>query len=469
MRIKDSNSENELLEPLEIEEEFESPADRQVRRARMVERLRLLWRERRLLARVTLWGLVISTALAFVIPARYESAARLMPPDPQSGASAALLATVAGGAGGSALGGFAGDLLGFKSSSALFVGILQSRTVQDRVVDQFRLMDVYGESRREDARDELADHTRISEDRKSGIVTLKVTDKNPQRAAAMAQAYVDELDRLVAEVSTSAARRERVFLEQRLKSVKDELDSAARSFSQFASKNAAIDIKEQGRAMLEAAAVLQGQLIAAEAELEGVREVYTENNVRVRAVRARIDELKRQLNKLGGADIDGATSSAANGNVQSASLYPSIRELPLLGVTYADLFRRTKIAEVVYELLTRQYELARVQEAKEIPSVKVLDAAHVPDKKSFPPRTLFVFFGLSISLACGVVWILGSDHWKQIDGEDPSKAFAEEVISVLKEKRTRSMGEMWLAVRGSVGGKFWRRPWGRRREGNADS
>ncbi|MCI0351648.1 MAG: Wzz/FepE/Etk N-terminal domain-containing protein [Acidobacteriales bacterium] len=459
MKVKDSNSESEILEPLEIEEEFESPADREARRARMVERLRILWRERRLLARVTLWGLVISTALAFVIPKRYESAARLMPPDPQSGASAALLATIAGGAGGSALGGFAGDLLGFKSSSALFVGILQSRTVQDRIVDQFRLMDVYGESRREDARDELADRTSISEDRKSGIVTVKVTDKSPQRAAAMAQAYVDELDRLVAEVSTSAARRERLFLEQRLKSVKDELDAAARSFSQFASKNAAIDIKEQGRAMVEAAAVLQGQLIAAEAELEGVREVYTENNVRVRAVRARIDELKRQLNKLGGADI-GVTSSAAKGGVQSASLYPSIRELPLLGVTYADLFRRTKIAEVVYELLTRQYELARVQEAKEIPSVKVLDAAHVPDKKSFPPRTLLVLLGTVLACAGGIVWLICSAVWSSTDPKSPGRALASEVLDTVKaDWPVRNNGS---GIWSSVGNAIPRFPWKRK-------
>src|SRR4029077_127180 len=150
--------------------------------------------------------------------------------------------------------------------------------------------------------------------------------------AAMAQAYVDELDRLVAQVSTSSARRERVFLEERLQKVKGELDSAARNFSDFASKNTAIDIPAQGKAMVEAAATLQGQLIAAQSELSGLQQIYTGNNVRVRAAEARIKELQQKLNEFGGA----GTHDELEGD---HSLYPSIRKLPLLGVRYADLYR----------------------------------------------------------------------------------------------------------------------------------
>src|SRR5258707_6274402 len=116
----------------------------------------------------------------------------------------------------------------------------------------------------------------------------------------MAQAYVEELNRLVAELSTSSARRERIFLEGRLQAVNQELEAAEKDFSQFASKNTAIDVKEQGKAMVEAAAMLQGQLIAAQSQYEGLREIYTDNNPRVRTVKARIDELQRQLEKLGG-------------------------------------------------------------------------------------------------------------------------------------------------------------------------
>src|SRR5260221_241525 len=141
-----------------------------------------------------------------------------------------------------------------------------------------------------DARKDLADHTSISVDRKSQIISITVTDRSPQRAAAMAHAYAEELDRLVAELSTSSARRERIFLEGRLQAVNQDLEAAEKDFSQFASKNTAIDVKEQGKAMVEAAAMLQGQLIAAQSQYEGLREIYTDNNPRVSTVKAGIDE-----------------------------------------------------------------------------------------------------------------------------------------------------------------------------------
>jgi capsule polysaccharide export protein KpsE/RkpR len=326
------------------------------------------------------------------------------------------------------MGGVAGDLLGLKSTSAIFVGILRSRTVQDRLIQQFDLRKLYGVQRIENARAQLEDHTTISEDRKSGIITIRVTDSDPQRAAALAQAYVKELNRLVAELSTSAARRERVFLEGRLKAVKEELDQASREFSQFASKNTTIDIKEQGRAMVEAAATLSGQLIAAQAELEGLRQIYTDNNVRVRAIQARVAELKRQLNKLGG-DAPDAPAAPSDGEV---SMYPSIRKLPLLGVTYSDLFRRTKINEVVFEMLTQQYELAKVQEAKEIPTVKVLDVPVIPENKSFPPRLFILFSGTVLSMGLATAWVLADARWREMDPLAPEKILAQEVFMTLR-------------------------------------
>jgi len=279
----------------------------------------------------------------------------------------------------------------------------------------------------EDARKDLADHTAITVDRKSQIIAVTMTDKSPQRAAAMSQAYVEELNHLVAELSTSSARRERIFLEERLQGVNKDLESAEKEFSQFSSKNTAIDVKAQGVAMVEAAAVLQGQLIAAQSESEGLRQIYSDNNVRVRSVKARIDELQHQLEKLGGKGESTTTVSTQ----PSESMYPSIRKLPLLGVAYADLYRRTKIQEAVLEALTKEYEMAKVQEAKEIPTVKVLDAAIVPDKKSFPPRLLIIFLGTFLALAIAVVWIFGNEAWREIDTNDDRKMFAQEVFTTL--------------------------------------
>jgi capsule polysaccharide export protein KpsE/RkpR len=354
-----------------------------------------------------------------------------MPPDSPSGLGMGLLAAMTGrlgtqGLGGTGgLGGIAGDLLGAKTSGAMFVGVIQSQTIQDRLIQQFNLMHVYHDGKIEDARKDLAEHTDVSEDRKSGIISIVVTDHDPKRATAMAKSYVDELDRVVALVSTSAARRERIFLEDRLKSVKGELDDSAKNFSDFASKNSAIDIPAQGKAMVEAAARLQGELIVAQSEVEGLRQVYTDDNVRVRTARARMNELQKKLNEIGSAGTEGGAKG-------DDSLFPSIRRLPILGVTYADLYRRTKIEETVFELLTQEYELAKVQEAKEIPSVKLLDAAIVPTKKTFPPRTVIIVSGTLLGLALAMTWITAKTRWAAVEASDPRKQLAIEVFAATR-------------------------------------
>jgi uncharacterized protein involved in exopolysaccharide biosynthesis len=406
--------------------EFPGDAERQEvsdSSKRTFESLQLLWARRRILLRFALYALLASTLIAFLIPARYESTARLMPPDNQSSSGLAIAAAAMSGAAGAAGGGLTGiasDLLGLKSTSDVFVGVLGSRTVQDKLILQFDLRKLYSDRRMDDARKALAQHTAISVDRKSQIISITVTDKSPQRAAAMSQAYVEELNRSVAGLSTSSARRERIFLESRLIAVNQDLGAAEKDFSQFASKNTAIDVKEQGKAMVEAAATLQGQLIAAKSQYEGLRQIYTDNNTRVRTVKARIDELQHELEKLGGKDE--STTNVADQS--SGSMYPSIRKLPLLGVRYADLYRRTRIQEAVLETLTKEYELAKVQEAKEIPTVKVLDVAGVPDTKSFPPRLLIIFLGTVLGTTFVALFVLGSASWNAIDAQHPGKQFA---------------------------------------------
>src|SRR5437667_407869 len=177
-------------------------------RERTVARMRLLWRRRGLLFRVALYALLASTLVAFLIPARYESTSRLMPPDSQSTSSSLAMAVAAMSGSGGGLGGIASEFLGLKSTSDVFVGILSSRTVQDKLIQQFDLKKIYGQRRMEDARKEVAKNTDISVNRKSQIITIIVTDRSAQRAAAMAQAYVEELNGLVAQLSTSSARRQ---------------------------------------------------------------------------------------------------------------------------------------------------------------------------------------------------------------------------------------------------------------------
>ena len=269
------------------------------------EQLRLLWRRRRFFIRSVAVGLLVSTLVAFLIPKSYTSTTQLMPPDPQSTSGMAMMAAMAAkGDGG--LAGVAGDLLGLKSSGALFIGVLRSQTSQDRLIQQFDLTKVYGVRLVMDARMRLDENTSISEDKKSGIITISVTDHDPQRAAALASAYVDQLNTLVSELSTSSAHRERVFLEERLKVAKQDLDNASNQLAQFSSKNNTLDIQQEGKAMLDAAGSVAGEMIAAQSQLEGLRQIYTDNNSRVRSLNARVAELRKQLEKLGGTQADGA-------------------------------------------------------------------------------------------------------------------------------------------------------------------
>ena len=409
---------------------------------RSLDAARVIWSRRGLVLRAAIRGAVVALLIALLIPNRYSSTTRLMPPESKAGSGLALLTSFLSS--GSSGGGIplAANLFDLNSSGALFVGILRSRTVEDRLIDQFSLRKVYWFAwTAKAARERLESNTDTSEDRKSGIITITVTDTNRQRARDLAQAYVRELDRLVAQLTTSSAHRERVFLEERLRAVKEDLDSAEKEFSEFASKNTTIDIKEQGKAMVEAASILQGQLIAAQSELKGLEQIYSDNNVRVRTLSARVAELQRQLEKLAGADMSSQGNSTAAGEASASthqSIYPSIRQLPLLGVSYADLYRRTRIQETVYETLTKEYEMAKVQEAKEIPSVKVLDAANVPERKSFPPTLLMTWSGFSLALVGAAVWVLAENRWTKLDPEDPRREFVAEVSSTLNA-RVRGM------------------------------
>jgi capsule polysaccharide export protein KpsE/RkpR len=382
----------------------------------------LLWEGRRTLLRAAAWGLVLATCLAFVIPKRYDSTTRLMPPANQSSSGLAMMAALAGKGGSSGLSSLAGDLLGVKSSGDLFIDVLRSRTVEDRLTDRFDLRRVYRDKYWQDAREDLARNTSIAEDRKSGVLTIVVTDRDSGRAAELARAYVEELDRLVAQVTTSSARSERIFIEQRLVTVKQDLNRASREFSEYASQNTAIDIVAQGKATVEAAARLEGEMIAAQSQLEGLERIYTKDNVRARSLQARVDELRSQLHKIGGD-----TADSSHGKPGLAGEFPSIRQLPLLGVKWADLYRETKIQETVYELLTQQYELAKIEEAKEIPVVRVLDLAEIPEKKSFPPRMLIVGLGMLLALIGASTWILAKNEWNTTDESNPQKAFLREV------------------------------------------
>ena len=362
-------------------------------------------------------GTIISLLYAVTQPNTYTSTTTLMPPEASS--SSTNLMNLLSSAGPAAS--MASSAMTLKDPDALFIGLLGSRTVQENMVQRFHLTDHYKKRLIEDACSRLKEDTAIRGNPQNGIISIIVKSDDPVLASNLAQGYVEELDRVVTTNSTSAARRERIFLEERLKTIKSDLDDSAKALSLFSTKSRTIDIPSQGRAMVDSGLKLQDQMVAARTELAGLRQSYSEDNVRIRAAHARIAELQRQIDKMMGSTIEPSLDA-------NDSAYPSVSELPALGLTYSDLERRVRVEELLWNSLTMQYEAARVQEAKEIPTVRVLDVANVPQHKSYPVRRSIVLLGAMLSLFAACISVLGLSVWEEMDPQDERKKLVAEIV-----------------------------------------
>lgn len=386
----------------------------------------LLWSRRRLLARVTVLAFLLGLGISFVIPKQYESSTSIMPPD-QQGASSMLLAAITSRTGG--LGGLASGLLGHMSTTALFIELLRSGTVAAQLTQRFHLQQVYHTRYIADTAKRLAHRTKIVDDKKSGIITITVRDSDPVRARDMAQAYLDELNNLVMRTNTSTAHQERVFIERRLQSVRADLEKSQLDLSDFSSKNSTVDIKEQARAMVDATARVQGQMLAEQSSLDSLLQLYGDSNVRVREAQAQIRTLQRELGNMNGSSAPlTAQNEETADSKESNHAYPSLRQLPRLAVPYADLYRRVRVQETVFELLTQQDELARIEEAKDVPVVSVIDPPGIPEKKSFPPRLLLTLLFVAFALLVTSYLLVLEAQWSHVTAADPRKLLAQNVV-----------------------------------------
>jgi uncharacterized protein involved in exopolysaccharide biosynthesis len=406
-------------------------------KAPWAKNLLYLWGRRRTLLRVGIVALVLSTVLAFATPERYDSGTSIMPPE-QQGGSAALLSILAGRAGGTTggLGSLASGLLGGKTSGELYIDLLQSGSVRGGIIDRLHLQQVYHTRHTKDTIKKLAARTKITENKKSGVITIVTSDTDRQRARDLANGYVEELNKLMARVSTSSAHREREFIEQRLVSVGKDLNDAEEQLSQFSSSTSTIDIKEQTRATVDAGAKLQAELIVAQSGLESLRQIYGDENVRVRSTRERIGVLQRELDKMGGSAFDPGETQAQS----SGDLYPPLRRLPELGVRYANLYRHVRVQEAVFDLLSAEYETARIQEAKDIGTVSVVDFAGWPEQKSFPIRRYFMLGGTFGALLIASLLLLIKKTWNELDEGGDLKLVAHHVRASFP-RRAASSGE----------------------------
>lgn len=350
--------------------------------------LREYWKA--LAARKRLVGLVVgvcfsaSVVVSLLLPKTYASTASVLPPQDDSTLAPTLLSQLP-----SSLTGIASGLLGASSTSDTWVGILGSQTVRDEIIRRFNLREVYGDDYIEDVRSDLGKAVTIDET-KEGIVTVTVEDRDPKRAADMANAFIEELDRVNKKVATTSGGRIRVFVKKRLEETEKDLARAEEEIKAFQEKNGAVRLDDQSKAIIDAIGAVKGQLMAKEVELQTLLSYATPNNPSVQVLSASVSELKGQLRDL-----------EQGKRVKGKSIFIPTDKFPDLTLQYARLLRDAKVQETLFELLTQQYEMARIQEAKDSPTVQVLDTAKPAEKKAGPKRTLIVAVSTLLSLILG--------------------------------------------------------------------
>jgi capsule polysaccharide export protein KpsE/RkpR len=381
------------------------------------EMLFRLWLQRNRIARWVAVGFLLSVFIGWRYP-KFDSTVQIMPPD--GGSSNGLAALIPALTKSPGLAGLAADFTGAKTTGAVFSKVLESRSVRDDLIKRFDLQTHYGTKFWDDTRLKLGSRTDIVEDKKSGIIAITVHDRDPKLAMDLANAYVDELSIVTARASTSAAKQERTFIEQRLTEETKNLQDAEHQFGQFASTNMALDVPEQMKATVEAAGRLEGELIAARAQVEALKQTYTDENIRVKSAQAHLNELERELRRIN-------SGQQTPGTQDSSNPYPSVKSLPLLGVQWTDLYRNTKVRETVVELLTQQYEMARIQEAKEATTVKILDSASTPEHKR-PSWLLLTLGGTVLFTILACFGYLMKDWWERWDQDDPRRMLIAQVL-----------------------------------------
>jgi len=355
----------------------------------------LLVQHKRFIVRFVLGAALLAVAIALLLPIRYEAKVVLLPPSSQSSSIASALLGQLGNLGSlGSLSAVAGGL-GMKTPTDMYVSLLKSRTVEDATIQRFGLMAEYHEKRLSDARKEFERRTEVVSGQKDGLIRVTVEDREPKRAAELANGYVEEFQKLSASLAITEAARRRLFFEQQLQPAKEQLAAAEESMRKTQQSTGVLQIDSQARALIESTAVLRAQVVAKEVQIQGMRSFATEDNPDLVLAKQQLSALQSQLEHLAGSQHDtGSDIVLSKGRVTGA------------GMEYLRRYRDLKYNETVYELLTKELEIAKLDEAREGEIVQVVDTAIPPDKKSSPHRTLIVIGMTVLAFFVAVFWVI---------------------------------------------------------------
>jgi tyrosine-protein kinase Etk/Wzc len=336
---------------------------------------------------------MLAAIVSLLLPKRYIATVTLLPPAQNTSLAAGFTSQLGGSLGGMAA--LAGGGLGLKNPNDMLVAMLQSRVVEDAMVQRFGLMRVYHARYLSDARNSFERHVAVKGNGPDGLIHISVEDANPNRAAEIANGYVDQFRQLSAHLAIGEASQRRLFFEQQLEQAKDNLANAEESLKATEEKTGVIQLDSQAKALIGSAATLRAQITAEEVKIHSMRTFATDENAQLVRAQQELDGLQAQLAQL----------TRAGANREEGLIIPK-GQLSEAGLAYVRKLRDLKYHETIFEILARQFEIAKLDEARQGALIQVVDPAVVPDKRSFPKRTLIVLGGLIGGFILGAFWAL---------------------------------------------------------------
>jgi uncharacterized protein involved in exopolysaccharide biosynthesis len=385
---------------------------------RSLDVLIFLVRHRRVLLLAPLAAAIVAAAISFALPNMYAGVTKILPPQ-QSQSSAAFMLAQLG-----SLANLPGSSLGIKNPNDLYVGMLKSRTVADNLISRFGLKDLYARDTLHDTRRELEERTTISHGR-DGIITIRFEDRDRKRAADVANGYVEELYKLTQRLAVTEAGHRRLFLEGQLKAARNGLADAEISLKKTQETTGLIKLDEQGKAIIEAVANLRAQIAAKEVEAGAMRLFATEQNPGYLRVQQEIGGLRTELARLEKSNRSGG-----------GDIFVPTGRVPEAGLEYLRRLREVKYYETVFELLAKQYEIAKIDEARDASIVQVLDRAVEPDKKSSPQRARIVIVTAILAFIGTLLWALMRDAHERAKDDPEQSRRMNALRELVRKKRT---------------------------------
>jgi tyrosine-protein kinase Etk/Wzc len=378
---------------------------------------------RRLILKIAAYTVVIGMIVSLLLPIRYTATTSILPPQQTSSTGSALMAQLGGL---SSVASLAGGSLGLKNPNDLQVAMLKSRTVEDAMLDRFHLVELFRVKQRSDARTKLEKVVDIENGAKDGLIRIAVTDRDPRRAAEMANGYVEEFKRLSANLAVTEASQRRLFFEQQLVQAKDNLANAEEDLKKTGLKTGLIQLDSQTRATIELVAELRGEIAAKEVQINAMRTFATGENPELQMAEQQLAGLRSQEEKMGAASEGASNALIPKGSMQEA------------GIEYIRKLRDVKYFETVFDLLARQYEIAKVDEARQGAVFQIVDRAIVPDKRSSPQRTLIVLGAAVFGLFLGVVWAFGREGLTRLSNNPAEHSRLETLKQLISPGKKKS-------------------------------